>query len=94
MYSILLVVEKPNKESAFHKSPYDNWRSMITNLRNKHIDIEVFAENVILLPLNQNLTPLGEILEALHGLTYKYSIFDEEIKWCEVEFVEKNANKT
>jgi hypothetical protein len=89
MYSILLVVEMP----ALHDSAKPNFReedryrttiSNLLELRKRSTNIETLGENVLLISIDNTLEPLSEVIRNLSEIPYRYTIFDEELKWHEV----------
>lgn len=83
-HSILLVVPKPNTGNYKDEQKWAVCIKNLPNLTTRNKDIEVLGENVLLLPLDQNLDAVSEIVPQLVGLPYKYIIFDEQIEWHEV----------
>jgi len=84
MHSILLVVEKPalKEKRNFHEdSRYSDAVSKILELTKQNTSIEVLGENVLLIPIDNTLEPLSEVVRNLGQVPYKYIIFDEDLKW-------------
>lgn len=83
-HSILLVVSKPKTDNYEDE---EKWKGCLRNVRTlttQNKDIEMLAENVLLLPLDLDLNAVSQIHSLLLGLPYRYIIFDEEIQWHEV----------
>lgn len=91
MHSILLVLEQP----ASHYSPNpnmreeDRYRTVVTKmieLSKKNTNIQLLGDNVLLISINKASEPLLEvfgILSNAHYVSYKYTIFDEDLSWYE-----------
>jgi hypothetical protein len=83
-YSILLVVKKPSLDNTGSENQWIGYRRNLEGLAGNNKAIEILGENILLLPLDQDLSVLSKIHGALMGLPYKYTIFDEDIRWVEV----------
>lgn len=80
MYSILLVVEKPDGKDSRSLGEWQKISSFLKALSNKNEEIEILGENCLLISLHNNLQALCETLSGV-GPDYKYAIFDEGIEW-------------
>ena len=80
MYSILLVVEKPDGKNSQSLGGWQKISSFLKALSRRNEEIELLGENCLLISLHNNLHALFEALSGV-GLDYKYAIFDEEIEW-------------
>jgi hypothetical protein len=78
---MLLFVEEPNDTKHAAWNSYINWRTKVEPLEKQSTDIEFLARNVLLIQLDPSLKPLGQILEGLDGVAYKYKFFPEGIQW-------------
>jgi len=88
MHSILLVVEKPDSkgpEKRNHQKAdrYETAVKALQGLISKNKNIEPLGENVLLISIDNVLEPLAEAIHNLFEVPYKYTIFDEELKWNE-----------
>lgn len=84
-HSILFVVSKPD---AIDYKTDKNWFdcvSTLSDLTNNNTGVVLLAENVLLIPLHENLSMLAAAVRVVTDLHYKYKyvIFDEEIIWHE-----------
>lgn len=80
MYSILLVVEKPDGKDSQSLGEWREVSSFLKALSNKNEEIEILGENCLLISLQDNLHALYEVLSGV-SLDYKYAIFAEKIEW-------------
>jgi len=86
MHSILLVVEKPaskdpEKRNAVEEDRYHNAIANLLKLTSKNTNIEALGDNVLLISIDSILEPLSEVIRNLSEVPYKYTIFDEDLKW-------------
>lgn len=86
MHSILLVVEKPiqkEKNNFYEENRYTDAVNTILQLARENTKIEVLGENVLLIPIDDTLRLLGEVVHTLAQVPYKYTILNEDVKWLE-----------
>ena len=82
--SILLVFEK---RDTLNEKNNPRWQDCVTKLANiaeQNKDIQLLGENVLLLPLQNNLRGIYDAVRNLGSLPYKYTILTEELQWHEV----------
>ena len=88
-HSILLVVPMPD---AKNESACRLWSILlddIAQIASKYKGIQILGRNVLLIDVNENLSELSMVVSQLcctggQDWSYKYLIFDEEVKWHEV----------
>ncbi len=83
-YSILLVLKKPNGDSYGHSDDYNKCVSQLEALANQNAAVGLLGESTILLPLNQELTGVADVVCAIGDLPYTYTILTEDTKWNEI----------
>jgi hypothetical protein len=82
MYSIFLVVEKPKEPSLLQF--YGNTVGHLLELSKQNTGIQALGENVALFQLEDSLNALSAIIHKMDDrISYKYTIFDQEIEWHE-----------
>ena len=80
IYSILLVVEKPDGKDFQSLGKWQKVSSHLKALASTNKDLQYLGENCLLISLHYNLLSLYQVLEEV-GLDYKYTILNEEIEW-------------
>ena len=80
MYSILLVVEKPDGKDPQSLGKWQKVSSYLKALTSTNKDLQYLGENCLLISLHDNLLSLYQVLEGV-GLSYQQTILNEEIKW-------------
>ena len=85
-YSILFVVEKPSDlGNPEIYQQWDRYNNKIAGIATQYKSLKVLGENVLLLTLQNSLTPLRGLLNAIDDMGYKYTLFDTEILLHEVK---------
>ena len=80
-HSILLDVEKPDVRNHNIEKSWNEILGKVLALKpNTNIDFQMLGENVFLISLNKTLDTLWDVLNECDGLSYKYSIFDQEVE--------------
>ena len=83
MYSILLVVQMPDKSQ--NADLYAKWKGFPGKIRENITpskSLQLLGESVLLISLNDDLRTLCSVVELIpEDLNYKYAIFDEAIEW-------------
>lgn len=83
-HSILFVVLKPVSTDYKLEKNWHDCVSILSDLTNKKTDVELLAENCLLIPLHDTLETLVKAVQAVKGFRYKYAILTEELEWHEV----------
>jgi hypothetical protein len=84
IYSILLIFEKRDTLNDKNNPRWGDCVTKLANIAEQNKDIQLLGENVLLLPLQNNLRGIYDAVRSLGGLPYKYTILTEELQWHEV----------
>ena len=83
--SVLLVFDAPDVVVATkNKLDRESWQDAVKKLAEKakyNTAIRRLGENVLLLPLNDGLQGVVDVVQTLGTLKYKYAILSEDIEW-------------
>jgi hypothetical protein len=83
IYSILLVFEKPDLSNVENRRQWEYCKTKIAGISMQNKEIQVLAENVLLISLQKSLTGISCVAQSLEGLSYKYIILPEDVEWRE-----------
>ncbi len=76
-YSILLVVKKADTNT------YTGCASRLEALASRTPTVQILGENTLLIPLNEGLTALYDVLYTIDNLSYTYTILTQDTEWHE-----------
>lgn len=62
---------------------YDNFVSILAGLEKQNAGLRLLSQSSVLLPLNDTLQNVLEVLRALRDLPYTYTILTEDTQWHE-----------
>ena len=83
-YSILLVVEKPDLSNVENEQLWKSCKTNLLTLSKQNKGFRLLGENVVLIPINNELCGLSKVLPSVCKLGYSYLILNEEISWHKV----------
>jgi len=76
-YSLLLCVKKPeNDENDF----YSNFVKTCEGIYKQNRGLQILNESSLLIPLNDTLQVLTDVLKAIKDLSYTYTMLNEDNK--------------
>jgi hypothetical protein len=89
-HTILLIVEKPDlRNHNIERSWADFVKKALALTTTTNKDFQALEENVFSIRIDISLNNILDLLNLLESqkLSYRYSIFDEEIEWREEKVV-------
>ena len=83
-HSILFVVSKPTESKYEYEDTWQKCVYALSDFASNNTNYKLIAENCLLLPLNESLNPLADLVNKCTCFGYKYAILTEELEWYEL----------